>query len=65
MGGGRVYPFQHSRSIIDDHMTIDPRIPTMPGRRTSDIHRPGRHRVHREEVVARAGFRIGVRNGWR
>ena len=25
-------------------MTIDPRIPTMPGRSTSGFHRPGRHR---------------------
>ena len=26
-------------------MTIDPRIPTMPGRSTSGFHRPGRHRL--------------------
>ena len=34
-------------------MTIDPRIPTMPGRSTSGIHRPGRHCLHQ----ARSAFR--------
>ena len=27
-------------------MSIDPRIPTLPGRSTSGIHCPGRHRKH-------------------
>ena len=27
-------------------MTIDPRIPTMPGRSMSGFHRPGRHCLH-------------------
>ena len=31
----------HGRS----RMTIEPRIPTMPGRKTSGFHRPGRHRL--------------------
>ena len=31
--------FVHGRS----RMTIDPRIPTMPGRSTSGFHQPGRH----------------------
>ena len=38
--------------------TIDPRIPTMLGRSTSDFHRPGRHRVHQ----ARGGEAGG--GGW-
>ena len=33
--------FMQSRS----YMTIDPRIPTTPGRSTSEIHRPGKHCV--------------------
>ena len=32
----------HGRS----RMTIDPRIPTMPGRSTSGFHQPGRHCLH-------------------
>ena len=36
-GGGA--QFVHGRS----RMTIDPRIPTMPGRSTSCVHQPGRH----------------------
>ena len=37
MGGG--VDIMHDRS----RMTIDHRIPTMPGRITSRFHRPGRH----------------------
>ena len=31
--------------------TIDPRIPTMPGRSTSGFHQPGKHRVHHSYVT--------------
>ena len=33
-GGGGCTQFVHGRSL----MTIDPRIPTVPGRSTSDFH---------------------------
>ena len=33
-------------SFIAIVKTIDPRVPTMPGRSTSDVHRRGRYRVH-------------------
>ena len=39
--GGRTQ-FVHGRS----RMAIGPRIPTMPGRSTSDFHQPGRHCLH-------------------
>ena len=39
----------HGRS----RMTIDPRIPTMPGRSTSGFHRPGRHRLHQARSAVR------------
>ena len=39
----------HSRSL----KTIDPRIPTMPGRSTSGFHRPGRFRVHQARSAVR------------
>ena len=35
-----VLDIMHSQS----RMTIDPRIPTVPGWNTSSFHRPGRHR---------------------
>ena len=34
-------------------MTVDPRIPTMPGRNTSGFSRPGRHRLHRARSAVR------------
>ena len=37
----------HGRS----RMTIDPRIPTMPGRSTSGFHPPDRHRVHQAQTA--------------
>ena len=40
--GGRVYSVVHGRS----RMTIDPRIPTIPGRSTLGYHQPGRHCLH-------------------
>ena len=40
MGGGT--QCVHGRS----RMTIDPRVPTMPGRSTSCFHQPGRHCLH-------------------
>ena len=36
-GGRRRTQFVHGRS----HMTIDPRIPTIPGRSTTGFHQPG------------------------
>ena len=39
-GGGRVYSFSSIALVVSK--TIDPRIPTMPGRSTSDFHRPGK-----------------------
>ena len=41
-GGERCTHVTHGRS----RMTIDPRIPTMPGQRTSGFHRPGKHCLH-------------------
>ena len=34
-------------------MTIDPRIPTMPGRSTSGFHQPGRHCLHQARSALR------------
>ena len=36
-------------------MTVDPRIPTMPGRSPSSFHRPGRHRLHQAQSAVRMG----------
>ena len=41
-GGGRCTQFVHGRS----RMTLDPRIPTMPGRSTSGFRQPGTHCLH-------------------
>ena len=41
--------FVHGRS----RMTIDPRIPTMPGRSTSGLHPPGSHCLHQARSAAR------------
>ena len=41
--------FVHSRS----RMTIDPRIPTLPGRSTSGFHQPGRHCLHQARSAVR------------
>ena len=40
--GGEVFSVMHGRSLMT--ITIDPRIPSMPGRITSGFHRPGWHR---------------------
>ena len=37
-GGGGVLDIMHGRN----RMTVDPRIPTMSGRSSSGLHRPGR-----------------------
>ena len=42
VGGGGGTPLVHGRG----RMTIDPRIPTMPGQSTSGFHQPGRHCLH-------------------
>ena len=47
MGGGTHY---HAWSY---YMTIDPRIPTMPGWRASGFYRPGRHCLHQGRSAAR------------
>ena len=39
----------HDRS----RMTVDPCIPTMPGRSTSGFHRPGRHWLHQARSAMR------------
>ena len=39
----------HNRSRV----TIDPRIPTMPGRSTSGFHRPDRHCLHQARSAVR------------
>ena len=47
-----VFDLMHGRSI-NSRMTIDPRIPTMPGRSTSGFHRPGRYRLHQARSAVR------------
>ena len=42
-GWGGCTHFVHGRS----RMTIDPRMPTLPGRSTLGFHQPGRHCLHR------------------
>ena len=41
--------FAHGRS----RMTVDPHIPTIPGRSTSGFHRPGRHSLHQAQSAVR------------
>ena len=58
-GGGRgCTQYVHGRS----GMTIDPRIPTIPGRSTSRFHRPGRHLLapsaKRREVFGRVAWKV-------
>ena len=48
-GGGGCTQFVHDRS----RMSIDPRIPTMPGRSTSGFHKPRRHCLHRARSAVR------------
>ena len=48
-GGGGGTQFVHGRS----RMTIDPRIPTMPGRSTSGFHQPGKHCLHQAQSAVR------------
>ena len=51
MGGGAGTHFMRSR------ITIDPRLPTMPGQSTSGFHsRGGRHRVNRARAKRREVF---------
>ena len=38
-------------------MTIDPRIPTMPGRSTSGFHQPGRHFLHHARSAVRGSIK--------
>ena len=46
--GGKGNHVMHGRS----RMTIDPLIPTLPGRSTSGFHRPGRHCLPKREGIA-------------
>ena len=48
-GGGGGTQLVHGRSP----MTIDPRIPTMPGRSTSGFHQPGRRCLHQARSAVR------------
>ena len=41
--------FVHRRSL----MTMDPRIPPVPGRSTSGFHQPGRHCLHQARSAVR------------
>ena len=46
------------RDVLDpmqgrSRMTVDPRIPTMPGRNMSGFHRPGRHCWHQARSTVR------------
>ena len=49
-GGGMYSIFVHGRSC----MTINPCIPTMPGRSTSGFHRPGRYCSHQARSAVRS-----------
>ena len=49
MGGGGGACVMHGRS----RMTVDPRIPTVPGQSTSGFHRPGRHCSHQGRSAVR------------
>ena len=46
---GGATQFVHGRS----RMTIDPRIPVLPGRSTSGFHQPGRHCLHQVRSAVR------------
>ena len=48
--GGGGTQIMHGRS----RMTIDPRIPAMPGRSTSGFHQPGRHCLHQAQSKNRS-----------
>ena len=48
-GGGSVVITMDGRS----RMTIDPRIPTMPGRKTAGFRRPGIHCLHQARRAGR------------
>ena len=47
--GGGILIFMHGRS----RMTLDPRVPTMPGRSTSGFHRLGRHCLQQARSAVR------------
>ena len=48
-GGGGCTQFVHGRS----RMTVDPRIPIMPGWSTSGFHQQGRHSLHQARSAVR------------
>lgn len=63
-GEGVLMPYtRYGRSVE----TIGPRIPTMPGRRTVEFHRPDKHRLHQAEKWGRlrVPFFCLARWGWR
>ena len=55
---GEVYVFQAQRSS----MPVVLRIPTMPGRSTSDFYPPGGHRVYQAQSAAKCST-VAVANG--
>ena len=60
-GGGRsVLSFVHGRS----RMTLDPRIPAMPGRSTSAFHQSGRHCLHQARSAVRCSASRTCLRGW-
>ena len=56
-GGGRGTQFVRGRS----RMTINPRIPTMPGRSTSGFHHPGKHCLHQKREAGYGAMRVAWR----
>ena len=47
-------PFRHCRDArVYSRMTIDPRIPKIPGRSTSSFHRPGTHCLRQARSAVR------------
>ena len=56
-GGCALFVNGHNR------MTIDPRIPAMPGRNTSGSHQPGRHCLHQARSAVRCSARCMKEGG--
>ena len=51
-GGGVFTQFVHGRSQI----TVNPPIPTVPGRSTPGVHQPGRHCLHQAQSSVRCSL---------
>ena len=54
-GRGGILDRRDALDLIDglSRITIDPRIPTLPGRSLSGLHRPGRHCLHQARSAVR------------